>query len=386
MPALPGGATGGPAAERGWRLDFDPDSCMGPLERHKDSMVILDGLDFTCCFGEGTTGSVGHHSALASLTGSDLRGPDDRRSKGPSIDIFLSSLLKVAPMVFTFYDGLKSWDTTGEVYPETEDMVQAYQRIFAGLSSGPVDPLAQARLRADTRLLSSLRTDASRLRTRLAAAERIKLDQHLETLNSLEQKLVRPALTCTKPTAPAGRGDTMEMPLRHSLAMQFVSTAFACNLTRVATVHMSAGAYMPWLDLGSTNPAVHNDIVHAMRDDVDQSVRRVSRIHRWYAEQVATLCDQLKAIPEGGGTAYDNTIIVWTNELGNGRDHHPWNVPFVLLGGGGSWAKGRYLKYAASGGSETNAHNRLLTSVVNQFGANRTSFGEPAYTGELTGL
>lgn len=385
----PRAAGGGPALERGWTLAFDPDSSLGPLERHKDSMVIIDGLDFTCCYGAGSTGSIGHHSALAALTGSDLRGAEDRRSKGPSIDIFLASLLQVSPLVFTFYDGLKSWGPTGEVWPEVEDMVSEYQRLFGNLT-GTVDPQAQAKRLADQRVLSYLRADANRLRSRLAAAERVKLDAHLESLAAIERRLTPPA-TCARPPAPMGRGDTMAMPQRHELAMRYISTALACGLTRVATCHMAAGATMPWLDLGAGAPAVHNDIVHAMVDTDDLSVRRVSRIHRWYAEQVAALCDQLKAIPEGEGTLYDHTLIVWTNELGNPRDHQPWNVPFVLLGGGGTFSKGRYLRVNPGSGTsvtarEGNAHNRLLTSVANQFGAGRTFFGEPAYPGELAAL
>lgn len=385
-PRAPGG---GAPQERGWTVDFDPDSCLGPLERHKDSMVVIDGLDFTCCYGPNSTGSIGHHSAVAALTGSDLRTADDRRSKSPSLDIFLASFLQVSPVVFTFYDGLKSWDATGEAWPAAEDMVAEYNRLFGNLAP-TTDPLAAARTRADLRVLDFLRGDANRLRSRLAATERVKLDAHLESLHAMEQRLTR-VTTCTRPPVPVGRGDLMEMPLRHELAMNFIATALACNLTRVATCHLQGGNLMPWLDLGAGTPAVHNDVVHMMRDDDDLSIRRVSRIHRWHAEQVASLCDQLKAIPEGNGTLYDHTIILWTNELGNPRDHEPWNVPFVLLGGGGTFQRGRYLNYSPGSGSnttarESNAHNRLLTSIANQFGANRTFFGEPAYTGELTGL
>jgi hypothetical protein len=60
-----------------------------------------------------------------------------------------------------------------------------------------------------------------------------------------------------------------------------------------------------------------------------------------------------------------------------------YNVPFVLAGGGGSWAKGRYLSY---GRDKTNPHNGLLVSVLNQFGMNVSTFGDPAFSGELQGL
>src|SRR5687768_14247622 len=44
----PRAADGGAAAESGWVLDFEPDASLGPLEPHKDSLLIVEGLDLTC--------------------------------------------------------------------------------------------------------------------------------------------------------------------------------------------------------------------------------------------------------------------------------------------------------------------------------------------------
>ena len=38
--------------------------------------------------------------------------------------------------------------------------------------------------------------------------------------------------------------------------------------------------------------------------------------------------------PDGDGTLLDNTLIVWTNELGKGNSHTLDDIPFVLVGGG----------------------------------------------------
>ena len=52
---------------------------------------------------------------------------------------------------------------------------------------------------------------------------------------------------------------------------------------------------------------------------------------------------RLQAIPEGGGTLLDNTLIVWTTDFGN-EVHGGLNVPFVLLGGAqNKFRMGRYL-------------------------------------------
>ena len=46
----------------------------------------------------------------------------------------------------------------------------------------------------------------------------------------------------------------------------------------------------------------------------------LAKIQGWYAERFAGLIDQFKAVPEGGQTLFDNTILVYSNELSLGLD------------------------------------------------------------------
>jgi hypothetical protein len=103
---------------------------------------------------------------------------------------------------------------------------------------------------------------------------------------------------------------------------------------------------------------------------------------------VAYFIGLLKGIPEGNGTVYDNTIILWSNELGDPARHMNNNLPFVVAGGGGTFPKGRYLKFSTGTEyADTQApHGQLLTSLVNQYGMNMTAYGDPLYPGELPGF
>ncbi len=47
--------------------------------------------------------------------------------------------------------------------------------------------------------------------------------------------------------------------------------------------------------------------------------------------------------PGAGGSLLDNTLIVWTNELGQGSSHTLDNIPFVLVGSGLDFKMGRAL-------------------------------------------
>jgi hypothetical protein len=395
--------------QTGWTLDFDPGvTDLKPMEKHKDSLVIVDGLDFYCTFKPGATATLGHNSSLAAVTGSDLKSADNISPKSASVDIALASYLKVDPKVFGFYAAMSSFDAAGNTYGVVgvpygnfTAVAKAYKELFSTLASGDMpDPKAAARLAARRSVLNYLNDEAKTLRNRLAASEKQKLDQHLETLSLMEKKLDPAAagVSCSKPNAPAGPDDDRNVPEidRYGFVNNFIATLFACNMTRVATFHMNSQS-MDWLSMNGSPLAdeergdIHNNIAHMMKDGDDASVRKVALVHNFYASQVSALCDLLKSIDDGNGkTAYDNTIILWTNELGDPVQHLPYNVPFVLAGGGGSWAKGRYLKYGGAPDphteKNTNSHNALLVSVLNQFGMNLSTFGDPDLSGELPDL
>jgi hypothetical protein len=400
-PRMPGGALA-THGQTGWTLDFDSGvTDLKPMEKHKDSLVIVDGLDFYCTFKPGSTGSLGHQSSIGAITGTDLKTVDDRSARGPSIDIALADHLQVEPKMFRFYAGMNSWDPAGNAYGAVgvpyenfTAVAKAYPELFSTLSTGAMpDPKAAARLAAERSVLDYLNDDAKRLRDRLAAPERMKLEQHLDTLSLMEQRLTPGAagVSCSKPAQPPGPDDdrSVEERDRYAIVNTFIATLFACNMTRVAAFHMNSQS-MDWLELDGTPLSddergdVHNNIAHMMKDDDDASIRKVALVHAFYAAQVSQLCDLLKTIDDGDGTTvYDNTIILWTNELGDPVNHLPYNVPFVLAGGGGTYQKGRYLSY---GSDHDTPHNGLLVSVLNQFGMNLSSFGDPELTGELPDL
>lgn len=377
---------GSPLQETGWNLTFDPDSCMAPLEPHKDSLLLVEGLDLYCLYRQGASELTGHGGGwVAPLTGSDARALEDRRPTSPSIDVAMASLLQCQPMLYrqSGYNGANTgvcFDASGEPVPMLYDPRDLFTEWFSSIMLPTTDTAMAARKQAaELKVLASVKADAAKLRTRLPSAELPKLDAHLAGLALLEQQLMQPPpATCSKPGQPTYPQDPV---LELQLVTDMVTRAFACNLTRVATLMITMGPYLPGVDLGGTDRQVHNDVAHSYRPDDDQSARYLARVQRWYADRMAELITMLKSVPEGNGTLYDSTIILWINELGDPAQHLSSDLPFVLAGGGGTFRRGRYLNFAG-----TQPHNGLLVSLANQFGANVNSFGEPDIIGELPGL
>jgi hypothetical protein len=82
----------------------------------------------------------------------------------------------------------------------------------------------------------------------------------------------------------------------------------------------------------------------------------------------------LKAIPEGDGTLFDNTVVLVCSPLGNSSTHKARNAPFLLAGScGGYFATGQYVSVPSQ------PHNPLLTTLCHAMGLDVDHFGDPAY-------
>lgn len=126
---------------------------------------------------------------------------------------------------------------------------------------------------------------------------------------------------------------------------------------------------MNWLDIKDG----HHGLSHEPdKDEVTQA--KLVKINKWFAGELHYLAQKLASTPEPGGegTLLDNTLIVWTNELGKGNSHTLDNIPFVLLGGGFGFEMGRSVKLPGV------AHNRLHLAIAHAMGHRLETFGKPS--------
>jgi hypothetical protein len=132
-------------------------------------------------------------------------------------------------------------------------------------------------------------------------------------------------------------------------------------------------ARMHWLNI---NEGQH-ELSHEPDSNKDAQ-DKLTRINKWYCEQLAYLAKKLAETPEPGGTGslLDNTLIVWTNELGKGNSHTLDNIPFVLVGNGLDFRMGRSVRFPRV------PHNRLLLSLAHGMGHSIKSFGNPNFCGD----
>ncbi len=175
---------------------------------------------------------------------------------------------------------------------------------------------------------------------------------------------------------PGVRRDNDNIPALSKQQIDLIVNSFTADFARVATLQFtnSVGeARMRWLGI---NEGQH-DLSHKPDNDADAQ-DKLTRINKWYCEQLAYLAKRLAETPEpgGGGSLLDNTLIVWTNELGQGNTHTLDNIPFVLVGNGLGFKMGRSIKYNRV------PHNRLLLSLAHGVGHRIPKFGNPDLCGD----
>ena len=223
-------------------------------------------------------------------------------------------------------------------------------------------------------------------RSAVSAEDRQLLEEHATFVREMEQELQSagkdPIGHAVPEIEPGVKEENDNIPRISKMQIELLVQSFAADFARVATLQYTnsvGGARMHWIGVNEG----HHELSHNPDSD-KASVEKLTKINKWWCEQLAYLAKRLAETPEpgGGGSLLDNTLIMWTNELGKGNSHTLDDIPFVLVGNGLDFKMGRSLKYKKL------PHNRLLLSLAHGFGHDLKKFGNPDFCGDggLPGL
>jgi hypothetical protein len=190
--------------------------------------------------------------------------------------------------------------------------------------------------------------DARQMESRLATADRGKLDQYLTGVREIEQRLAR-AERAPQPTDPgfeAPAGISQDYAEHIAITFDMMLLAFQSDLTRVSSLMLAHdGSNRSFDHIGITEG--HHDLSHH-RNDEDR-IKKLCDIDRWYVEQLAKFLDKLANTPDvDGKSLLDNSMILYGSGNADGNRHTHSNLPIVLAGGGGGTLKtGRYVNHGS---------------------------------------
>jgi hypothetical protein len=377
--------------------DFKLSPTLEPLSDLKDEILVATNL-----WNRGSEASEGHYvktSGFLTCTTITKTYGVDLSCNGTSMDQLaaqrrgretpLSSLELAMDPVTTgvdnnvgytrVYGAHVSWAGPARPLPREINPRIVYQRLFRA-SQPRSDAAAQDKL-----LLDRVLADSRRLRDRLGQADRQRLDEYLEGVRSLEERLEKPAAGASswqpRASVEAGRLPD-EDPASHTgnvrWMLDMIALAFQSDTTRISTFMFGnavSGRNFSFLDGVKGG---HHNISHHQKDP--DKLRMYQLINRWHIEQYAYLLGKLRSMREGEGTVLDNSLILFGAGLRDGDAHSPHNLPIVLGGrGGGRIATGQHLVY-----ERDTALSNLYVAMLDAFGAPVDRFADS--TGPLPGV
>lgn len=395
--------------------EFTLKESLTPLEPFKDRLLTLHGVcDRVRGDGDNHMRGIGCLLTGVELFPGNIQGGSHTPAgwaSGLSIDQEIKNYLQANEATRTRFGSLEF----GVMVPERAD---TWTRMSYSGPNKPITPIDDpyqmfgklyGKLKDQESLksiLDVLQDDLKKLASSVSAEDRQLLEEQTTFVRELEQELKASANEsvghAVPEIEPGIKEDNDNMPKLCKLQIDLMVNSFASDFARVATFQItnSVGqAKMRWLDINEG----HHEISHSPDSD-EKAQDKLTRINKWYAEQLAYLAKRLAETPEPGGqgSLLDNTTIVWTNELGKGNSHTLDNIPFVLLGNGLDFKMGQSLNYDKTPPSRVLnaidqaadfvagksikpgkvAHNRLLMSLAHGFGHHIAKFGNPDFCGD----
>lgn len=317
---------------------------LAPLQNFRSKMLFVRGLYNQ----EATKGNIHSSQTGNLLSGAPLASGGEIRS-GTSVDQLIAQQYgrstKVPSLVLgceksnpsvhknysMIYSSHISWSspttpTPLEIYPAL-----AFDRMFKDGAS-----------RGDKSVLDAVLADASDLRRRVNNTDRLKLDEYLDSVRDVEQRIEgagkkgelqgwRPTLeTPNIPRPPEGIPQDIGEHMR--LMADLLVLGFQTDTTRITTLKLNNDhSSLRFPNLG-VDYMIHHLLSHS--DTADWL-----KVNQFFVEQVAYIARKLDAIQEGSRTLLDNTMLLYCSSMMSGN-HNNDQLPVVLLGGGGGRIRG----------------------------------------------
>ena len=368
---------------RGEGRDMELGKVLAPLHPHREKLLFLKGLYNA----EAMKGNIHSSQTGNLLSGAPLASGGEIRS-GTSIDQFVAqrhgrstkvpSLVlgceKSNPSVHKNYSMLYSshisWSspttpTPLELYPAL-----AFDRLFKDDAG-----------RGDQSVLDAVLEDAKDFRRRISSADQRKLDEYLDSVREVEQRLEasgkkgelqgwRPTLSAPNMPRPAN-GIPQDIAEHMRLMCDIVALGFQTDTTRVTTLKLNNDhSSLRFPNLG-VDYMIHHLLSHSDTEDW-------LKVNQFFIQQLAYLASKLEAVREGERTLLDNSVILYCSSMMTGN-HNNDQLPVVLLGGGGGRIRGgRILDYT---GKPHRQMCNLFLSVADTCGVKVDAFGDS--TGRL---
>ncbi len=382
---LPNGVAAGnhlnlwrPSAE-GTAFTFN--AAMQPLERVRSRVLVVSGLVHAQALPMGD-GAGDHTRATASwlngvhpkkAQGSDVRAGKTADQLAADVlgrDTVLPSLELVTtdsdPLSTQCENGYScaylntvSWRTDTEPQPMENSPRVVFERLFG---DGATSEARAARLEGRRSVLDFVGADLSRIRRGLGAGDVARVDEYLDTVRAVEQRLDRARASAEQGLPATLAPPSAAVPARFDeharLMFDLLWLAFQSDRTRVFTLMTGRDlTSRTYPEIGVTEP--HHPLSH--HADNAEQITKYAKVNAYFTEQLVYFLERLQATPDGDGTLLDHAQILYGSAFGNPNSHSHFDLGAVVVGGG--IRQGRHVAYPAE--TEVPMTNLLVSLLAN---------------------
>jgi hypothetical protein len=271
-----------------------------------------------------------------------------------------------------------AWKSETQPLAPDVDPRSVFERLFG---HGNKAEQQEGRIRRELynkSILDSVLEDANQLKSNLGTTDRRKLDEYLEAVRELEERIQRAekfARDLPEFKMPSNPVADYEQHIR--LMYDLMALAFQTDTTRISTFMVAHdGSNRAYPNIGVSEG--HHDLSH--HGGKEEKKKKIAQINHFHTTQFAYLLEKLKSIKEGDGTLLDNCMVVYGSAIADGNAHAHHDLPVLLAGkGGGAFKPGRHIRYP----KDTPMTNMFLT-MLDQVGVRPPRLGDS--TGKLAGL
>lgn len=258
------------------------------------------------------------------------------------------------------YQNNLSWSSPTTPLPAEAHPRLVFEQLF-GEGGSKAD--RQAALKRRASLLDFVKDDMTRLSSTLGASDRSKVDQYLEAIRDVEQRIQKAEREVannklTDLDRPVGVPASYADHARLMFDLQIL--AMQGDVTRVMTFQLAREtSTRTYPEIGVSDP--HHPLTHHGNDPA--KIARMARINAFHVGLFSEFIGKLAKIKEGNATLLDNSLYLYGSGMGNPNLHDHSNLPIIVAGGAAGGMKGgRHIRYERNV-PLANLHLTLLDKV-----------------------
>ena len=258
------------------------------------------------------------------------------------------------------YQNCLSWSSPTTPLPSEAHPRVVFERLFG---EGGSAAARRAALEDRASLLDAFTGDIARLKRRVGARDRARVDQYLDSVREVEQEIQRAEKAATQDTMPdvdRPVGVPAAFADHAKLMFDLQILAFQADITRVVAFQLTREQNnRTYPEIGVPDP--HHPTSHHGGDP--EKLAKIAKINTFHISLFSDFLQRMKATPDGAGSLLDHSVYLYGSGIGNSSIHDHENLPILVAGGAATGLKGgRHIRYE-KGTNLANLHLTLLDRV-----------------------